>query len=215
VGYHYFQVWLDGEQLPAAVYEDQPPDSFLSGIKGGPGHGNNGLAVELQFETHLVVKIRSSIDSPQTVFWASYTIEPTATTDPGEHFEEIDAVPHLFRQTSDGRVLVGPARWSRVTLRSDFWLPNEWIVGEVELHVDRALGEPEEAAVPLMLRPSGRSRRFEPIFTVGDVRGRAAFEIPPDQLAERRDLRGLLGATRDLELVADLPGYANYPAPLA
>ena len=214
IGYHFFQITLDGEQLPRPVGQEQPRDSFLSGILGGPGHGNNGLAVGLEFEHELLVEIRSGRPSPQTIFWASYTLEPMTHVGPSGRIEEAGGVPHLFRSFPGGRVLVGPARSSRVKLRNDFWLPNEWIVGEVGLYADQALGMPFEHTVPLMLRPAGRTRRFEPVLSLIDVQGTAGFEISPDLLEARSDLQTLIGVWRDVELVADLPGYANYPASL-
>lgn len=214
IGYHYFQITLDGQQLPGPVNQTQPADSFLAGILGGPGHGNNGFTVGLDFEHDLLVEIRSSLPSPQTIFWASYTLEPMADVGPTGRIEEAGGVPHLFRSFPGGRVLVGPARWSRVKLRNDFWLPGEPITGEVELHADQAAEVPFEETVPLVLRPAGRTRRFEPVLVLIGVRRHADFEISPDFFEARGDLQFMIAARRDLELVADLPGYANYPASL-
>jgi hypothetical protein len=219
VQYHYVRVTLDGKQLAGPVGVDgggRPMDPFLSGIQGGAAHGNNGVPIGLEFEHELLVEIRGSVPSPQTVFWASYVIAPMAPQEPEAPVEEVQGVPHRFFESRGLRVLLGPARWSRVVLTSDVWLPGEWIAGRVELRADREMEQPPFAeTVPLVLRPSGRTRRLEPLMVLHEVRGEAGFEIPPDALDERRDLRYLLRTGRSVEIVAELAGYANYPAMLA
>ncbi len=134
--------------------------------------------------------------------------------EPSGLIQEVEGIPYQFWESRGLRVLIGPARWSRVTLSNDVWIPGEWITGQVMLHTDQDDELTFAEAVPLFLRPSGRTRQFELLTVLNDVPGQAGFEVPPNFLNERRDLQYLIAAGRSLEIVADLPGYANYPATL-
>lgn len=205
ISYHYFRVTLDGQQLV---------DEYLSGIYGGPAHGNNGLTVGLYFDRELLVEIRNSAASPQTVFWASYATwgGPGPPAARGEAHAE--GMSYVYEYGEGRTVLVGPAQWSRIELDTDTWLPNEALAGMLELR-SRDDAVPFEAEVPLMLRLAGRTRSLGTAATLFDVEGSKRFEISPDtigEVLERLQFAGRAGG--GLELVAKLPRYANHPATL-
>jgi hypothetical protein len=225
IEYHHVIIRLDGEQLAS---------NYLSGIFGGPAHGNNSLTVCLPFERELVIEVRNSISSPQTVFWATYRIDGEAQDEGQEmiEFEEIEGVAHAYRRTDDSRVLLGPARSSHVVLTQDTWLPGESVTGYVELRTDVEPSLPlgdlpgahfgvydAEVGIPLNVRLAGRSRLF-PLQRLEPYDNRAEFAIDYLSLAETLSVGyQFAGPPRfpgspflGLELVADVPGYANYPS---
>ena len=211
IGYHYFKVTLDGQPLA---------DNYLSGILGGSAHGNNGLAVGLPFEREILVEIRGSTPSPQTVFWISYAMTRQPST--GEHERrDVDGVVHVFEMTEGEIVLIGPERSSHVALIDDVWLPGEPIVGSVALqrYDGEALFEP---TVNLVVRAAGRTHVFGELSTLESVERAQEFRVEWGSIAEilfsRYPRRSFYDFAADyrlgIELIADLPGYANHPSPV-
>jgi hypothetical protein len=205
-GYHYVRVTLDGTLLA---------DNFLSGIFGGPAHGNTGLTVGLYFDRDLLVEVRNGALSPQTVFWASYAIWGPPAPQGSRKVVKVGAFDHVFEETEGRTVLVGPARTSSISLYSDTWFPDDTVQGAVELRGEME-GELFEPRVPILLRPAGRQLSVGVVAELSDVHGSASFEIEPGIINEvgGERLRFLTSAGRGLELVTNLGGYANLPAPL-
>lgn len=213
------RVSLDGHVLAS---------NYLTGILSGPAHGNSGLAVGLAFDRELQVDIMSNVASPQTVFWASYRIETADDEESVEQseaveFVEFDGVEHAFRATGRSRVLIGATRSSYVALAEDTWFPGEPLRGGVRLiSYD---GTPLTAdAIPVLVRAAGRTRVLGQVAMVETTsEGFAEFEIADPYMGEllyRRwrydypESRAPLppGISPALELVANLPGYANHPS---
>lgn len=211
IGYHYVRVTLDGVQLA---------DDALSGIVGGPAHGNVGIAVGLDFAEELLIEVRNAQPSPQTVFWFAYTVTDDPSGAGRRESREVEGVEHVFRETPLTTVLLGPARSSSVRLASDTILPGEGVSGEVELRSDD--GTPlYEAVVPLVLRAAGRTRTLLRVAALEGVEGRTLFSLPEgltDLIWGGRSWEGVARTAfpawglLPLELVVDLDGYANYPS---
>jgi hypothetical protein len=211
IGYHYVRVTLDGVQLA---------DDALSGIVGGPAHGNTGITVGLDFARELLIEVRNTLPSPQTVFWFSYTVSLEMAGTETRQRRAVEGVEHVYRDTPLTSVLLGPARSSYVSLENDTILPGEGVSGEIELR--SAEGEPlYEGVVPLVLRAAGRTRGLVRIATLEGVEGRAGFSLPDglidaiwggrlSQPLARADFPAW--AVLPLELVSELGGYANYPS---
>jgi hypothetical protein len=211
IGYHYVRVTLDGDQLA---------DEALSGIVGGPAHGNTGITVGLDFARELLIEVRNTVPSPQTVFWFSYTVSHESPRTETRQWRAIQGVEHIYRDTPLTSVLLGPAKSSYVSLENDTILPGEGVTGEVELRSTD--GEPlYEQAVPLVLRAAGRTRRLVEITTLEGVEGRAVFSLPEGLVNAIWGGRFSQGSARaeyppwallPLELVVELDAYANYPS---
>lgn len=214
IGYHYFRVVLDGHELA---------NSYLSGILSGPAHGNTGFPLDLEFKTDILVEVSNRVPAPQTMFWASYTFESNSPAgDEGTIQTQAaeDGIDHVFRVTETSRLLLGPARSSYVHLTVDMFLPGETISGRVALRTYD--DQPVSATkVPLLLRPAGKTRVLDEIepSSLGFVDGDAAFEISSAHIDEIRFgayIRSGFPAPPfppfALELVAPIPGFANYPS---
>lgn len=231
IAYHKFRVTIDGTELA---------DAYLTATSDGSVRSNAGLAVGLRFEQSLQVDVKASKFSPQTTYWAVACTDSSELIGRRTFVEDVGDAPYRFERLSyrgddeqeyEVTAAIGPEHLSRITVDDEGGAGEYAITGLVELR--SAAGEPiSESIVPFVVRRVG-SRRSRPILTeegeryiLRNVNGEQRFELPVaallDQLAAPRD-RYLLNRGfpplpypamfgPDIEIAADLHGYANYPA---
>jgi hypothetical protein len=213
-GYHFFRVEIDGVVLA---------EDYLSGILGGPAHGNNGLCLSLPFSDRLLVEVRSMVPSPQARFWASYVTSSELQTE-RRVTREVDGILYGFMirsyRSDEGRTytveeLAGPARRTEVRLDNDEVDLRETNVlsGRILLFDETGQGAAWRGA-HLAVRLPGVSRPLLEQSLEISPEGQP-FEIPVGQFLE--PLRRYVwpverGGPIVLEASADLEGYFNVPA---
>jgi hypothetical protein len=206
--YHNLRVSIDGRELGGG---------FLSGIVGGGAYGNNGLPCDLPFESQLLIEAwDETVPCPQTLYWVSYTTDGAAIPGLREQTQYGDVV---YRYLTGGyelegaegyRVLLGAEKESRISLDPDFFLTRDGgglITGQITLtSFDQ---EPLfEEEVTLGIRPVGHG--FFVLIGAWAVEGSAQFSLPAEVVTGLLDrMYGVRPGC--LELIANLPGYANFP----
>src|SRR5271166_6307419 len=189
IEYHSFRVTIDGTTLA---------DAYLSGTASGSVRSNTGLAIALRFEQSLLVQVSGSVLSPQTTYWAVASTDSSEFTNRTTFTQSIEGAPYLFERLTYGRedgteydvtMPIGPDQISKIILDEGVPIPGEQVTGYIELR---------------------------------SVIGEKRFALPQDWLTAtlreyfyRRDIPGPPYPAPYgpyVEIAADLPGYANYPA---
>jgi hypothetical protein len=211
-GYHSFRLTLDGIVVA---------DDFVVGNNTGGASANGGITLCLPFSQTLQVEIR---DSPRrsaiTRFWAAYVTSHTNPVDgPERRRVRLEEQEYAFETTryrglGDSlytvEALIGPTRWSTVHLYSDTVLRGEEVQGVLELRdIDEGYVYAESAN--LVVRAAGRTRPLY-VHELGSVQGEMRFGISVVDLPERQGSVRELPRGVNLEVAADLPGFANIPA---
>jgi hypothetical protein len=215
-GYHYFQVTIDGTKLGR---------DYLSGILSGPAHGNNGLGVYLPFEQSLDVSICNQKCFPQALFWAAYVTYGSETVGEEGYIRTVEGIDYEYvqRRYQTGpdtepyvvESLVGPHRWSRIILREDVLLPGDDLIGRLRLvNADDRVRPPvtEISFVlqlpgttrPLLRRELERSPEGEFTWSSDSLESGLSERLRVPRSARPRPFA--------LQVVADIPGFVNYPA---
>jgi hypothetical protein len=227
IEYHSFRVTIDGTTLA---------DAYLSGTASGSVRSNTGLAIGLRFEQSLLVQVSGSVLSPQTTYWAVASTDSSEFTNRTTFTQSIEGAPYLFERLTYGRedgteydvtMPIGPDQISKIVLDEGVPIPGEQVTGYIQLRSGNGESLSEET-VPLVLRinPSRRNhiirRESGEAFTLDNVIGEKRFALPQDWLTAtlreyfyRRDIPGPPYPAPYgpyVEIAADLPGYANYPA---
>jgi hypothetical protein len=215
---HYFKITIDQNILV---------DEELSGTATGNVRGNTSLTIGLRFDDSLLVEARGSVKSPQTVYWAVVTTDSSKEVRMRSYVRDIDDAPYRFEETTyergDGTsynvtTLIGPEKISELTTEQDVYQIGEPIRGRIVLRT--AEGAPlYETFVPIVVRPAGYQRAFpvplsndEGGYGLSSVDGSAEFELNPNITEALFARLARLGPIPALEIVADLPTFANYPA---
>jgi hypothetical protein len=215
-GYHYFQVTIDGTVLGR---------DYLSGILSGPAHGNNGLGVGLPFEQSLDVSICNAKSFPQALFWVAYVTNGSEIVGEERDIRTVDGIDYEYvqRRYQAGpdtepyvvESLVGARRWSRVILREDVLLPGDDLIGTLRLVSEGDPEPPPVTQMDLVLQLPGTTR---PLLR------REVERLPDDVFIWSSDSleSGLSEILRvppfarprpfALQVVADIPGFVNYPS---
>jgi hypothetical protein len=220
IGYHYFRIVIDGNELVSAK---------LGATASGNLRANVSLPVGLRFEHSVLVEGSSNVKAPMTRYWVVAQTD-SSRLDLSEYFtEDYEGITVRFRRDTYVRddeseytitVSLGPERICRIDLQNDLYIwGRESVSGVITLQtVD---GDPlSESSVELALRVAGSQREF-PIRRgpfPRAVEGQASFELSSDTIiGSIPDLVGrqfppFVVTEPFFELVSTLDGYANYPA---
>lgn len=201
--YHYARIDIDGTR----VVDDKP--LYAS---NATTTSNDCIVLGLPFGQSMSVDVREpSWRGPLATYWVCWTTahtEPVGDakryTDKADGLEFVRAVQEFQSADAPGYTvdaLLGPRRWSRVTVGSDFLLGDEPLVGRVE-----AWDVLEQSPVPLgsvrmLIRPMGFDRIVDEFVLDAGDEPTAEFEV-----AGAAHLHGRF------EVVADIDGTANQPA---